>query len=213
MTPDKDINDTINSLCCGLKPVKPMRPCWRSLLWIVIAISYTSAMVMMIGFRPQLLDRVLNQYFIFEIGLALMTGFTATLATFWLTLPDSSRYNLFLGVPGTLFSVHVFWMLDRFMMEGMGATPKVWLTNCWMDTALIAGVPAAAVIFLVRKGASVRPCLLAFNALLAVASFGWVGIRFTCPYDSVGKAYLINYLPFMASGLVIGFSAKRLFKW
>lgn len=213
MTPDKDINDTINSLCCDLKPVKPLRPCWRSALWIVIALCYTGAMVMMIGFRPQLFDRMVNHYFIFEIGLALMTGMTATLATFWLTLPDSSRYNLFLGVPGTLFSVHMFWMFDRFLMEGVGATPESWMMGCWMNTALIAGIPAAAVIFLIRKGASVRPCLLAFNALLAVASFGWIGIRFTCPYDSVGKAYLINFLPFLVIGLGAGAFARRLFKW
>lgn len=212
-TPENDIKHTIDCLCSELRPVKRMHPCWRSALWIVIALCYTGAMVLMIGFRPHLADRMLSHTFIFEIGLALITGLTATLATFWLTLPDSSRYNIFLGIPGTLFAVHMFWMIDRLMMEGVGETPQSWMTNCWMDTALIAGIPAAAVIFLVRKGASVRPCLLAFNALLAVSSFGWIGMRFTCPYDSVGKAYLINFLPFMVAGLFIGFSARRLFKW
>jgi hypothetical protein len=213
MTPDKDIKETIDSLCGDLKPVKCMRPHWRSALWIVIAVSYTAAVASMVGFRPQLADKMLDQNFIFEIGLALATGLAASLVTFWLTLPDSSRYNIFLSIPATLFAVHLFWMLDRLMMEGLGMMPFYWFTNCWMDTALMAGLPAAVVVFLIRKGASVRPKLLALNALLAVSSFSWIGIRFTCPFDSVGKAYLMNFAPLMILGLVVGLCAKRLFKW
>lgn len=213
MTPDKEINATIDQLCGDLKPVKCMCPYWRSSLWITIAVTYTFAVALMVGFRPQLIDKILDQYFIFEIGLALATGLTATIVTFWLTLPDSRRYDPFLAVPATLFAVHVFWMGDRFLMEGMGDTPKEWFTNCWINTALIAGLPAGVVAFLIRKGACVRPRLLAFNALLAVSSFGWIGMRFTCPYDSVGKAYLINFLPLIVVGLVVGVTAKRLFRW
>lgn len=213
MTPDKDIKDTIESLCSELKPVKCMRPCWRGALWIVIAITYTMAVAAMIGFRPHIADKMLDSHFIFEIGLALVTGLTAAIATFWLTQPDANRYNVFIGVPATLFFVQLFWMIDRLAMEGLGMMPYYWFTNCWIDTGLMAGLPAALVMFLLRKGASVRPKLLAFNAILAVSSFGWIGIRFTCPFDSVGKAYLINFLPFMMVGLLIGLGAKRLLKW
>ncbi len=213
MTTDKSLDDCINNLCTELKPVKRQCCYSRSGLWMLIAICYTMAVAMMVGFRPQLLDKMLDQTFVFEIGLALATGMTATLATFWLTLPDSTRYNIFLGVPATLFAVMCFWMLDRLFMEGLGPYPKTWFTGCVIDCALMAGLPAAMAIFFVRKGASVRPFLLAFNAVLAVSAFGWIGIRFTCPYDSVGKAYFINFMPFMLIGLGIGISAKRLFRW
>ncbi len=213
MTSDKSLDDCINNLCGELKPVKPVCPYSRSGLWILLAVCYTMAVAMMVGFRPQLMDKMLDQNFVFEIGLALATGMTATLATFWLTLPDSSRYNIFLGIPGTLFAVMVFWMMDRLFMEGMGAYPAQWFTGCWMDCALMGGLPAALAIFLARKGASVRPGLLVFNAVLAVAAFGWIGIRFTCPYDSVGKAFFINFMPFTLMGLILGFSARRLFRW
>ena len=213
MTAEKTLDETINNLCSDLKPVRRMSPYWRSALWLTLAVSYTVAVASMVGFRPQLMDKMMDQEFIFEIGLALAMGLTATIATFWLTLPDSTRYNIFLGVPATLFAVHVFWMADRLFMEGLGPTPEGWLSNCWMDCAIMAGLPAAFVIFLIRKGACIRPCLLAFNAVLAVAAFGWIGIRFTCPYDSVGKAYFINFLPFMLIGLILGFSPRRLFRW
>lgn len=213
MTTDKALDETINNLCSELKPVKPQCVYSRSGLWMLIAICYTMAVAMMVGFRPQLMDKMLDQNFIFEIGLALATGMTATLATFWLTLPDSTRYNIFLGVPATLFAVMLFWMADRLFMEGLGPYPEMWFSHCWMDCALMAGLPAGLALFLVRKGASVRPGLLAFNAVLAVSAFGWIGIRFTCPYDSVGKAYFINFLPFMLLGLGIAFFAKRLFRW
>lgn len=213
MSTDKALDDTINALCGELKPVKRQCPYSRTTLWILIACTYTMAVAMMVGFRPQLMEKMMDKQFVFEIGLALMTGLSASLATFWLTLPDSTRYNIFLGVPATLFGVMLFWMGDRLFMEGLGPYPEMWFGHCWMDCALMAGVPAALAMFLTRKGASVRPGLLAFNAVLAVSAFGWIGIRFTCPYDSVGKAYFINFLPFMLIGLGAGFFAKRLFRW
>lgn len=213
MTADKDIDSTINSLCSELKPVKCLCPWKRSALLMVLAASYTFAMIMMVGFRPHVMDKMFDQAFIFEIGLALATAMSATIATFCLTLPDSQRYNMFLGVPMTLFGVMIFWMSDRLFMEGFGPTPERWFTGCWIDCMLMTGLPAALVVFLVRKGASVRPFLLAFNAVLAVSIFGWIGIRFTCPYDSVGKAYFVNFMPFVVIGLVAGLFAKRLFRW
>lgn len=209
----KDIDKTIDNLCCQLKPVKRFCPYWRTGLWLTIAITYTVAMVLMIGVRPHFLEKVVERDFIFEIGLALATGMTAAMMTFWLTLPDSSRFEKFLAVPATLFFVHVFWMLDRFITEGTGLIPTGAIGNCWMDTALYAGIPAMLVVFMIRSGASVRPFWLAFNALLAVSAFAWIGIRFCCPHDTVGKAYFVNFLPFLVLGLGVGLFAKRLFRW
>lgn len=215
MTPpkDKEIDQTIDKLCCELKPVKCQCPYSRMGVWLAIVLTYTIAMAALSGASEMFIEKVTNRDFVFEIGLALATGIAATMMTFWLTLPDSERFEKFLAVPATLFAVHVFWMLDRLFMEGSGPVPAQALGNCWMDTALMAGLPAAAVIVLIRKGASVRPYWLAFNAVLAISAFGWMGIRFSCPFNTVGKAYFVNFLPFMAGGLVLGFFARKLFRW
>ena len=210
-----DIACTIDRLCCDLKPCGRLRnPLWRSLLWMVIAVTYVVAIALMVGLQPNTMDRLShNQHFVFEIALALATGIFASLATFFLSVPDGENKGWLFSIPATLFGVHILWMLVKFAMEGMGIVPSDWLGHCWMDTIMMAGVPAGLVLFLIRKGATVRPRLLAFNAVLAVASFSWVGIRFICPFETVGKAYFVNFLPFIVVGLIVGAISKRLFRW
>ncbi len=205
---------TIDDLCCGLKPCKRLgNPLWRSLLWMVIAISYVSAVALMLGVQPNTWERLHQHHFVFEILLSFATGITASIATFFLSVPDCRGKDWFYSIPGTLFGVHMIWMFVRFAMEDVGIFPANWFGHCWMDCILMAGVPSAVVLLLIRKGATVRPRLLAFNAVLAIASFSWIGMRFICPFETVGKAYFVNFLPFLMSGIVLAFVAKRLFRW
>lgn len=215
MNEPEKINKTIDDLCCGLKPCNRLRnPLWRSLLWMVIAMSYVMAVALFVGLQPNTMDRLHhNHHFVFEIVLSFATGITASFATFLLTVPDSRGREWFYSVPATLFSVHIIWMLVRFYMEGVGLFPANWFGHCWMDTILMAGVPAALVLVLIRRGATVRPRLLALNAVLAVASFSWIGMRLICPFETIGKAYFVNFLPFLTSGVLVGLVAKRLFRW
>lgn len=215
MNDNSDINKTIEGLCSDLKPCCRLKnPLWRSLLWMTIAISYVVAMALMIGLQPNTMERMTHHHhFVFEITLSFITGITASIATFLLTIPDSRDREWFYSIPITLFGVHILWMLIRFMMEGFGVVPSDWFGHCWMDCFIMAGVPAGLVLFLIRKGATCRPRLLAVNAILAVASFSWIGMRFVCPFETVGKAYFVNFLPFLVIGLIVGFAAKKLFRW
>ena len=211
---EPSIDKTIDELCNGLKPCNRLRsPMWRCLLWMVIAISYVVCVALMVGLQPNTTQRLNENHFVFEIALSFITGIAASLATFMLSVPDSEGREWFFSIPITLFCVHIMWMIVRFMMEGVGMFPTNWLGHCWMDTIVMAGVPAALVLVLIKRGATVRPRLLAMNAVLAVASFSWIGIRFICPYETIGKAYFVNFLPFVVMGVVLGLVSKRLFRW
>lgn len=211
--PDISVDKTIDNLCSGLKPCKPCSPLWRSLLWMILAVSYVLAVALMVGIDERTMERLTHHHFIYEIVLSFATGITASIATFFLTVPDVRNKEWFLSIPATLFGVHLLWMFVRWMMEGVGLLPANWFGHCWMDCIMMAGVPAAAVLILIRKGATVRPRFLAFNAVLAIASFSWVGIRLICPFETVGKAYFVNFLPFLVAGIVFGLIARKLFKW
>lgn len=213
MTTD-DINKTIENLCSELKPVKCSNPTRRGLLWILLVVCYTSAVALTIGFRENILESMAREDFIFEIILAFSIAISASFLTFWLSIPDCEKYKKFLAVPLTLLFVQVVWVLDRVYFEGIGDIRENWFTHCWMNTALHTSLPALAVILLVRRGgATVMPCWLATNALIAVTEFGWIGMRLVCPKDNVGEAYLLNFLPYVVIGAVLGFVAKRLFRW
>ncbi|MBL8642099.1 MAG: DUF1109 family protein [Alphaproteobacteria bacterium] len=213
MTSD-DIDKTINTLCTGLKPVKPCCPTRNSLLWILLVICYTSAVAFTIGFRENIIESMGRANYLFEIILAFSIAMTASLMTFWLSIPDCEKQKKFIAVPLTLLAVQCVWILERLFFEGLGSIRENWLSHCWMNTALHTTIPALAVILLVKKsGASVMPCWMAAFALISVSEFGWIGMRLVCPKDNVGEAYLLNFLPYVMIGVVLGFVAKKLFRW
>ncbi|MDD3020600.1 MAG: NrsF family protein [Alphaproteobacteria bacterium] len=209
----EEIDQTIQKLCGNLKPVCCTNPLRRALLWILLVVTYTSAVAMTIGLRENIVEAMNRGDYIFELLLAFGTGITASLMTFWLSTPDCERYKGFFAVPLTLLSVQLVWMLDRLFFEGMGSIRENWLSHCWINTALHTTLPAIAVIILVRKGATVMPCALASFAVLAVSEFGWIGMRLVCPKDNVGEAYFLNFLPYVVIGIFAGFAAKKLFRW
>lgn len=212
MTTD-DIQKTIDGLCGDLKPMKCHRPARRCLLWLLLVVAYTSAVALTIGFRENIIDSINREDYIFELVLAFSIGISASVMTFWLSIPDCDRQQRFLAVPLTLLAVQFLWMLDRIFFEGLGDIRENWLSHCWINTALHTTIPALAVILLVKRGATVRPCWLATNAVLAVTEFGWIGMRLVCPKDNVGEAYILNFLPYVIIGIALGFVAKRLFRW
>ncbi len=210
---EENIDKTISNLCCNLKPVCCTRPLRKALLWILMVVCYTSAVAMTIGLRENITEAMNRSNFIFELVLAFSTGLSASLLTFWLSTPDCERYKKFIAVPLTLLAVQMAWMLDRLFFEGMGNIRENWLSHCWINTALHTTLPAIAVILLIRKGATVMPCLMATFAVISVSEFGWIGMRLICPKDNVGEAYFLNFLPYVIMGLVAGFLAKKLFRW
>lgn len=210
---DNEIDQTIKSLCGDLKPVCCVNPLWRALLWILLVITYTSAVAMTIGLRENIAEAMNREIYIFELMLAFATGIFASLLTFWLSTPDCERYKKYMAVPITLLGVQMVWMFDRLYFEGVGDIRENWLSHCWINTALHTTLPAIAVIILVRKGATVMPCALASYAVLAVSQFGWIGMRLVCPHDNVGEAYFLNFLPYVIIGIIAGMGAKKLFRW
>jgi len=208
-----DLDKTIQNLCCDLKPVGCINPTWRALLWILLVVTYTIAVALTIGLRENIAEAINRGEYVFELALAFATGITASLVTFWLTIPDCGQYKKYMSVPVTLLSVQIFWMFDRLFFEGMGDIRENWLSHCWMNCILHTTFPAIAVILLVRKGATVVPCILASFAVLAVSEFGWIGMRLVCPNDNVGEAYFLNFMPYVVIGIVAGFLAKKLFRW
>ncbi|MBL8639859.1 MAG: DUF1109 family protein [Alphaproteobacteria bacterium] len=203
----------INGLCQGLKPCCGFHTTRRALLWILLLITYTTAIAMTIGLRENIQQSMNRSDYVFELLLAFATGISSALATFWLSTPNSEDYKKYYAVPITLLCVQLLWMFDRLFFEGMGDIRENWFSYCWINTAIHTTLPALAVILLIKKGASVRPCLMACMGVLAVSEFGWIGMRLVCPQDTVGEAYFLNFLPYIILGIVMGFLAKRLFRW
>lgn len=207
------LDGMIDGLCEGLKPCCRVNMTRRAFLWILLLITYTGAVAMTIGFRENIIQSVNRQDYVFELLLAFATGITSALATFWLSTPNCDQYKKFYAVPLTLLCVQLLWMFDRLFFEGIGNIRENWLSYCWINTAIHTTLPALAIILLIKKSATVHPCLMASMGVIAVGEFGWIGMRLICPHDNVGEAYFVNFLPYIILGMFMGAVAKRLFRW
>jgi len=203
----------IDNLCNGLRPCKRLpHPFLRALSGAILALAYVAGVVNYLGIRPDLAQKFQDTAFLFEIGTMGAVSLSAVLAASWLCVPDMRGVKWLVAVPLTLFGVFLFWCGIRAHVDGF-AMPAMHWDHCFNDGLLMGFVPAAAVIFMSRRGATTRPFLMALVAVLSVGALGYVGLRFTCMMDTVGHAGVYHLLPFTVFGVLTGAGARVLFKW
>ena len=211
---NQSVEACIDNLAEDLRPVRRFRhPFLRALPWIFVAFLYVTAVVQYLGVRPDLMStRISDPAFLFEAGMMLAISLSAALAALWLCVPDMRGRAWLPVVPLTLLSGFVFWCVVRAQTEGF-AMPEIHWDHCFQDAALMGFLPAVVLVFMTAKGATTRPLTMAFMTVLAVGALGYVGLRFTCMLDTVAHAGLYHIFPFAVFGGVLGFAARRLYRW
>lgn len=203
----------IDNLCEELKPCKRLaHPLLRALPWALMAALYVAAVVNFLGPRPDVAAKLQDSAFLMDIGLMSAVSLSAALAAAWLCVPDMRGARWIVAVPLTLLAVFFFWCGIIVHLDGF-SVPEMHWDHCFSDAMLMGAVPAAAIIFLVRRGATTRPFMSAAMSVLSVAGLGYVGLRFTCVLDSIGHAGLYHLLPFVAFGVAMGAAARFVFRW
>lgn len=203
----------IDNLADGLAPCRKLaHPLRRAIPWAVLAMVYTAGAAHFIGLRPDLAQKFADPVFLFEAGLMLAVSLSAFLASCWLCVPDMRGAKWIVATPVTMLAVFVFWSVLRLYAEGFEIPALHW-DHCFQDGALMGLVPAAAVIFLGRAGATTRPYMMALMNVTAAGALGYVGLRFTCLMDTAGHSALYHLLPFVVLGALLGVAARRVFRW
>ncbi len=210
---EPSVDDMINSLTDELEPVKPMaHPMARALPWMIGAAVYAWFVVHHIGLRPDSLEKLSDLHFLFENMLVGLVGISAALCACWLCVPDMRGQKWIIAVPFSFLAVFFLWGGLRSLIEGVHME-TAHFGHCMGDGFWIAIVPAAIMVFLSTGGATTRPFLSAFMASLSVASFGYIGLHFTCMMDTVGHAMVYHLIPFVLLGMALGLIARRLYRW
>ena len=203
----------IDDLAESLQPCKsPAHPLVRVLPWVFLALAYMTGVVNYLGIRPDLVHKFKDSTFLFEIGAMAAVSFSAAMASAWLCVPDMRGAKWLVAVPLTLLGTFVFWCGVRAHVDGF-ALPAMHWDHCFNDAMLMGLVPAAAVIFMSRGGATTRPLLMGMMNALSVGALGYVGLRFTCMLDTLGHAGLYHLLPFIVFGALLGGAARFVFRW
>ena len=165
--------DLIDALVETVAPVRRLRPpIIRAGLWLAFAAIVLGLIAIAHGLRPDFSDRVRQPLFVLGMLGALATGMLAAVASFRLSLPDSSRLWAVLPLPALALWVATIGygcLTDWVSMDPDGLHMGEAI-RCFA-TLLMTSVPLSiAMLVMLRYAALLRPLEVSVMSGLAVAA-------------------------------------------
>jgi hypothetical protein len=165
--------DLIDALVETATPVRWLRPpIIRAGLWLAFAAIMLSLIAIAHGLRPDFFERVRHPLFVLGMLGALATSVLAAVASFRLSLPDSSRLWIVLPLPALALWVATIGygcLTDWVSMDPDGVHMGK-AVRCFA-TLLMTSVPLSiAMLVMLRYAALLRPLEVSVTSGLAVAA-------------------------------------------
>jgi len=165
--------DLIDALVETATPVRRLRPpIIRTGLWLAFAAIMLGLIAIAHGLRPDFFDRVRQPLFVLSMLGALATSILAAVASFRLSLPDSSRLWIVLPLPALALWVATIGygcLTDWVSMDPDGVHMGE-AVRCFA-TLLMTSVPLSiAMLVMLRYAALLRPLEVSVMGGLAVAA-------------------------------------------
>jgi hypothetical protein len=208
-----DTDALIAQLSERLEAVQPLRKPWlRAALWSVFATLLIAVLVFLRGFRADIGESMREIGFMIPLAGAWLTGATAALAAFEISLPDRSRLWLLLPLPAVALWVVGFaaGCLADWIAIPAGAPIAEDSMRC-MTTILLATAGLLVVLLpMLRKARTLRPNVTAWMGILAVAGFADTAHLLIHPVEASLLVLVINLVPAAVIVLLGGLVGKRL---
>jgi hypothetical protein len=176
----------IQSLAADAKPVRRLRPpLVRAGLWLSGLAVVVSAAIWATGDWMGMIARLAETRFALEMVATLITGLTAVVAAFYLSLPDRSRFWMFLPLPAL-----VLWLAS----SGYGCYEN-WLeygpqglrlgrsSDCFMFIILMSIPVGVPLYFALRRAVPLDPLRVMAMGGLGVAALSATALQFYHPFD------------------------------
>jgi hypothetical protein len=165
--------DLIDALVETAAPVRRLRPpIIRAGLWLAFAAIVLGLIAIAHGLRPDFSDRVRQPLFVLGMLGALATGILAAVASFRLSLPDSSRLWAVLPLPALALWVATigYGCLTEWVSMDPDGLHMGEAIRCFA-TLLMTSVPLSiAMLVMLRYAALLRPLEVSVMGALAVAA-------------------------------------------
>lgn len=208
------VDSLIRQLTHGDCPKQAMGcPVSRGLSTAIITFAYVLLVAFIKDFRTDI-ETLGQGLYAIEIGIALLIGTTSLVAASFLMAPDCYGRRWFVAVPYLLFAALFAMCMSRCMaVEHLMNWHVDIVKQCWFNFWAFGVLPIAAVIFWARRGATVYPVQMGLLQALGTGALGWIGQRLTCPVDDPQHIYIVQWLPVIVVGVLLGLLARRLYKW
>ncbi len=173
--------DLISDLAARLRPVRRVwHPAASTVAWLLVVLVVLGGAVGWFGFRHDLAERLAGGFDMPQLLAATATGLLAAFAAFQLALPDRSRRWALLPLPAAAAWLGTLGWGCLADLARLGPE-ALRLTTSFPCLAFVVGfgVPlSAAMLWLARHAAPVRPIPVAALGGLSAAALANVGVSF-----------------------------------
>ena len=206
-------DDLIKSLGEDLKPVKPLGcPARRTLPWIAFSALYAAIIIHYVGMRPDLVVKLHDGVFMFEIILVGITAILAAGASVYMSVPDMCGQKWLKPTALSFIAVFFLWAFTQWFSYGMPMPEPHW-DHCINQSAIIALLPIAMLLYIAKRGTTTTPVMMSIMNVASVGALAYIALRLTCMVDDVGHIFFFHVIPFLIAGTLLGVMARKIYKW
>ena len=211
-----DTDALIDRLVVEAAPVRVVAPIWRRVaLWLLLAVPPLLVIVAVHGLVLEPATLMANRLILAEQAAALATAIAAAAAAFASTIPGlDRRWQWLPAVPLAAWLLLIgkgcFDDWVRLGPAGLVIEPDF---SCFAPMMLMAVVPAATMLVMLRRGAPLAPRTTLFLGALATAALVAFGLRFFHAGDAT-ISILVWHMGFAALFvLVTNIAGRRFIGW
>jgi hypothetical protein len=202
----------IEKLAGRLEPVRRLRKPWlRALLWIAFATLVIAVLVALRGFRADIAECLRDPGFLTPLAGAWLTGATAALTAFQISLPDRSRLWLLLPLPALALWVSGFayGCLADWVAIPEGAPIAADSVRCLTTILVASAIMIALMLPMLRRTRTLRPNATAWAGILAVSGFADTAHLLIHVVDASLLVLVINLIPVALIVLLGGLAGRK----
>ena len=207
----------IRELSDQAAPVKPVLPRQWALRLLSVLLVYGGAMLWSMGLRPDWLVQLTRPLFAAEILLLVGLLLSAAITSVLMMYPDAYQQRGLLRVPYLLS----FLLLALLSYQGLlpldprmqMPTPQSHTVECALFIAMAAVLPAALILMLLKKGATLAPVRAGALAVITSTTLSALALRLSEPIDTISHLLIWHYIPTIFFAMIGAWLGRLMLKW